>query len=96
MKNNNNFFFTFQNKDLNTNNNDNREAQTAADADEIALLGKPKLGELYKCQVCIRESKEFKVWSVCVFVFRFDLINFVWKIRYRVWLINLFQKQIQA
>nr|XP_046918733.1 sodium/calcium exchanger 1-like isoform X2 [Dermatophagoides farinae] len=46
-------------EDLNA-DNDDREAQTAADADEIALLGKPKLGELYKCQIRIHESKEFK------------------------------------
>lgn len=44
-------------------NDDNqmKEAQTVADADEIALLGKPKLGELYKCQIRIHESEEFKV-----------------------------------
>lgn len=44
------------NNDFNT-----KEAQTTVDTDEIALLGKPKLGELYKCQIRIRESKEFKV-----------------------------------
>lgn len=37
------------------------EAQTLTSSDEIALLGKPKLGELYKCAVRIKESKEFKV-----------------------------------
>lgn len=37
------------------------EAQTLTSSDEIALLGKPKLGELYKCTVRIKESKEFKV-----------------------------------
>ncbi|XP_017479909.1 PREDICTED: sodium/calcium exchanger 3-like [Rhagoletis zephyria] len=36
------------------------EAQTLTSSDEIALLGKPKLGELYKCAVRIKESKEFK------------------------------------
>ena len=29
--------------------------------EKIAILGKPKLGELYKCQIRIKESKEFKV-----------------------------------
>lgn len=41
--------------------NDEHEAQTMSTTDEIALLGKPKLGELYKCQIRIKESKEFKV-----------------------------------
>lgn len=37
------------------------EAQTMTTTDEIALLGRPKLGELYKCTLRIKESKEFKV-----------------------------------
>ena len=31
---------------------------------EIAQLGKPRLGEHTKCQITIRESKEFQVQSV--------------------------------
>jgi hypothetical protein len=29
--------------------------------EKIALLGKPRLGEINKCQIRIKESKEFKV-----------------------------------
>lgn len=47
------------------NEDSDHEAQTMTTTDEIALLGKPKLGELYKCQVRIKESKEFKVSLDC-------------------------------
>ena len=46
---------------IDLNNASEQEAQTLTNTDEIALLGKPKLGELYKCTVRIKESKEFKV-----------------------------------
>lgn len=36
-------------------------AQTLTNVDDVAMLGKPKLGELYKCTIRIKESKEFKV-----------------------------------
>ena len=38
--------------------------QNSADlteAEKIALLGKPRLGDIYKVQLRIKESKEFKV-----------------------------------
>lgn len=47
--------------ELNNESGVDSEAQTLTSSDEIALLGKPKLGELYKCTVRIKESKEFKV-----------------------------------
>ena len=43
-------------------NIDSPEAKTVVEANDIALLGRPKLGEIYRCQVRIKESKEFKVW----------------------------------
>ncbi|KAJ6217806.1 hypothetical protein RDWZM_008963 [Blomia tropicalis] len=46
-------------EDLNSDSSD-QEAQTLANTDDIAMLGRPKLGELYKCQIHIKESKEFK------------------------------------
>lgn len=48
--------------DLNSDSSD-QEAQTLANTDDIAMLGRPKLGELYKCQIHIKESKEFKVYK---------------------------------
>lgn len=55
------FFLQFTRADLNNESGVDSEAQTLTSSDEIALLGKPKLGELYKCTVRIKESKEFKV-----------------------------------
>lgn len=42
----------------------------------VALLGRPKLGEIHKCEIRIKESKEFKVIFVncdCSFKFNFQL-----------------------
>ncbi|XP_023244557.1 sodium/calcium exchanger 2-like, partial [Centruroides sculpturatus] len=32
----------------------------ASEADKLAMLGKPRLGEYYRCQIRIKESREFK------------------------------------
>ncbi len=37
------------------------EAKDITDDDRIADLGKPRLGEITKCRVRIKESMEFKV-----------------------------------
>lgn len=43
-------------------NGENNEMNGQISVDEkIALMGKPRLGEIYRCQVRIKESKEFKV-----------------------------------
>jgi hypothetical protein len=34
---------------------------------EVAELGKPRLGDYKKCQITIKESKEFQVSLNCLF-----------------------------
>lgn len=46
--------------DLNKEETEPGDDETMTDAEKIALLGKPKLGEIYKCEIRIKESKEFK------------------------------------
>lgn len=46
--------------DLNKEEVEPGDDETMTDAEKIALLGKPKLGEIYKCEIRIKESKEFK------------------------------------
>ncbi|XP_022241303.1 sodium/calcium exchanger 1-like isoform X2 [Limulus polyphemus] len=40
--------------------NDNSPNKKFTEAEKIAFLGKPRLGERYKCAIKIKESKEFK------------------------------------
>lgn len=42
-----------------------KDPDTLTAIEKIALLGKPKLGELTKVQIRIKESKEFKVITTC-------------------------------
>ncbi|XP_067136415.1 sodium/calcium exchanger 3 isoform X2 [Centruroides vittatus] len=46
--------------DLNKEETEEGDEEDMTDAEKIALLGKPKLGEVYKCELRIKESKEFK------------------------------------
>jgi hypothetical protein len=41
---------------------------------EIAELGKPRLGDIRKCQITIKESKEFQVSLIYKIVFVFEKI----------------------
>ena len=37
-----------------------KSADERTDEEKMALLGRPKLGEVYRAQIRIKESKEFK------------------------------------
>ncbi len=50
---------------------DAKDPETLTEVEKIALLGRPRLGDITKVQIRIRESKEFKVSAT-------------WKKRYRV------------
>ncbi len=40
---------------------DAKDPESLTDEEKVALLGRPKLGDITKIQIRIRESKEFKV-----------------------------------
>ena len=40
---------------------DAKDPETLTEEEKIALLGRPRLGDVTKIQIRIRESKEFKV-----------------------------------
>ena len=41
---------------------DAKDPETLTEEEKVALLGRPRLGDITKIQIRIRESKEFKVW----------------------------------
>ena len=41
---------------------DAKDPETLTEEEKIALLGRPRLGDITKIQIGIRESKEFKVY----------------------------------
>ena len=42
---------------------DAKDPETLTEEEKVALLGRPRLGDITKIQIRIRESKEFKVWD---------------------------------
>lgn len=46
-----------------------KKPEELTEDDKMALLGKPKLGEVTRAQIRIKESKEFKVSSHLFLVF---------------------------
>jgi solute carrier family 8 (sodium/calcium exchanger) len=40
---------------------DAKDPETLTEEEKVALLGRPRLGDITKIQIRIRESKEFKV-----------------------------------
>lgn len=43
---------------------DAKDPSTLTEVEKIALLGRPKLGDVTKVQIRIKESKEFKVSGI--------------------------------
>lgn len=46
---------------------DAKDPETLTEDEKVALLGRPRLGDITKIQIRIRESKEFKVRKLNVF-----------------------------
>ena len=46
---------------------DAKDPETLTEEEKIALLGRPRLGDITKIQIRIRESKEFKVMIIILY-----------------------------
>lgn len=42
-----------------------KRPEDRTEAEKVAILGKPRLGEITRAQIRIKESKEFKVRCLC-------------------------------
>ncbi len=53
---------------------DAKDPETLTEVEKIALLGRPRLGDVTKIQIRIKESKEFKVWWIRSILLKHNLI----------------------
>ena len=61
-------FYIFYTEGVNYNEIDAKDPETLTEEEKIALLGRPRLGDVTKIQIRIHESKEFKVSYFYYFV----------------------------